>query len=93
MKARTVLGAVVLALLAASLPSQASTSAKSWKARPATYGVNVTKDVAITMSDGTVLSANVFRPARADGSAAPGRFPVLLVQTPYNKDTQDPHSD
>jgi len=93
MKARIVLGAVVLALLAASLPSQASTSAKSWKARPATYGVNVTKDVAITMSDGTVLSANVFRPARADGSAAPGRFPVLLVQTPYNKDTQDPHSD
>ena len=53
----------------------------------------MTKDVPITMSDGTVLSANIFRPARADGSPADGRFPTLLVQTPYNKDSQDPHSD
>lgn len=45
------------------------------------------------MSDGTVLSANIFRPALKNGQPAPGRFPVLLVQTPYNKDTQDPHSD
>jgi len=37
-------------------------------------------DVRITMRDGVVLHANVQRPD------APGRFPVLLIQTPYNKD-------
>jgi putative CocE/NonD family hydrolase len=82
----------VLALVATAVPGSAAGEG-GWRARPATYGVAVTKDVPITMSDGTVLSANVFRPARSDGSAAPGRFPTLLVQTPYNKDTQDPHSD
>jgi len=92
-KARIAVGAIAIGLLAASLPSHASTPSKAWKARPASYGVQVTKDIAITMSDGTVLSANVFRPALPNGQAAPGRFPVLLVQTPYNKDTQDPHSD
>ncbi|HET6873851.1 MAG TPA: CocE/NonD family hydrolase [Acidimicrobiales bacterium] len=43
------------------------------------------------MSDGVVLSANLFRPADPDGHPAAGRFPVLLTQTPYNKDEQDPH--
>lgn len=62
-----------------------------WSARPATYGVSETKDVPIAMSDGVVLSANVFRPADAGGQPAAGRFPVLVVQTPYNKDEQDPH--
>jgi putative CocE/NonD family hydrolase len=47
--------------------------------------VNVTSDVPITMSDGVKLYANVYRPAKADGSPAPGRFPVILTQTPYNK--------
>jgi len=31
------------------------------------------------MRDGVVLSANVFRPD------APGRFPVIVVRTPYGK--------
>jgi predicted acyl esterase len=33
--------------------------------------------VPITMPDGTVLSANIYRPDR------PGRYPVLLFQNPY----------
>jgi putative CocE/NonD family hydrolase len=36
-------------------------------------------DVPATMSDGTVLRADVYRPAAA------GRYPVLLMRTPYGK--------
>jgi putative CocE/NonD family hydrolase len=95
-RVRTRLALVVAAAAVTTMvavPSDAADHARGWKPRPATYGVTVTNDVPITMSDGTVLSANVFRPARPDGTAAPGRFPTLLVQTPYNKDSQDPHSD
>src|SRR5690349_6616130 len=56
-----------------------------WQPRPASYGVHETQDVKIRMSDGTVLRADVYRPADADGSPAAGRFPVILTQTPYNK--------
>jgi uncharacterized protein len=38
-----------------------------------------TFDVAVPMRDGVHLSANVFRPD------APGRYPTILVRTPYNK--------
>ena len=38
------------------------------------------KDVAVTMRDGAVLRANVFRPDRG------GRFPVLMTLGPYGKD-------
>jgi putative CocE/NonD family hydrolase len=97
MKIRAVLSAVAAMALLASLPAWSTSPSTSgyptWKARPATYGVAVTKDVPIMMSDGTVLSANVYRPATKDGQPAAGRFPTLLVQTPYNKDSQDPHSD
>ena len=94
MRNRLAVSLAGLSLLLTGLPALAGDhDAQPWKPRPATYGVAVTKDVPITMSDGTVLSANVFRPARADGTPAPGRFPTLLVQTPYNKDSQDPHSD
>jgi predicted acyl esterase len=86
-----VIGAGLLTPALNSVHSAHATTA--WAPRPATYGVVEQKDVAITMSDGTVLSANVFRPAGANGKPAPGHFPVLLVQTPYNKDLQDPHSD
>jgi putative CocE/NonD family hydrolase len=38
-------------------------------------------DVAVPMRDGVRLSANVFRPE------APGRYPTILVRTPYGKGT------
>ena len=47
--------------------------------------MHVTEDVPVTMSDGTVLRVNVYRPANADGTAVERRFPVILTQTPYNK--------
>src|SRR3954447_8764042 len=40
------------------------------------------------MSDGTVLRANVYYPTDPrTGRAAKGPFPVIMVQTPYGKDT------
>lgn len=59
--------------------------ASGWKPRPARYGVHKTTDVVVRMSDGVRLRVDIFRPARADGRPAPGRFPVILTQTPYNK--------
>ena len=43
-----------------------------------TFTVEV--DVRVPMRDGVALATNVWRPA------GPGRFPVLLVRTPYGKD-------
>jgi uncharacterized protein len=59
---------------------------KAWTPRPATYGVAKQSNVPITMDDGTILEANVLRPADASGNPAKGTFPVLLTQTPYNKE-------
>jgi putative CocE/NonD family hydrolase len=73
------LAAVVLAGLALA------PAAHAWTARPATYGVVKQTNVPITMSDGVRLYADVVRPALKDGTVAPGRFPVVLTQTPYNK--------
>jgi len=43
-------------------------------------GMNFEQDVAIPMSDGNILRANVFRPD------APGQFPVVMAQGVYGKD-------
>ena len=45
------------------------------------YEMLYEKDVAIPVSDGIVLRANVFRPS------APGKFPVIMAQGVYGKDT------
>ena len=77
---------LLLAVLTPALVAVAASPAAAWTARPATFpGVAKQQDVAITMSDGVVLHADVLRPATADGKPAPGKFPVLLTQTPYNK--------
>jgi putative CocE/NonD family hydrolase len=95
--ARRLVIATVVTVASATVPALTATSGASaaapagapsgWTARPATYGVNVTDDVPVTMSDGTVLRVNVYRPANADGTAVAKRFPVILTQTPYNKST------
>ncbi|MGH3318688.1 MAG: CocE/NonD family hydrolase [Streptosporangiaceae bacterium] len=61
-------------------------AASGWSPREAEYDIAVRrKDAEITMSDGVVLVADVLRPAGPDGRPASGRFPVVLTQTPYNK--------
>jgi uncharacterized protein len=76
---RALLLGALLALLAAPA---ASAKSKRWTTydRPATYTVRHEANVPITMRDGVVLRANLDLPD------APGRFPTLVVQTPYNKD-------
>src|SRR4051812_38992986 len=47
------------------------------------YPVTVEHGVTVTMRDGTVLRADIYRPS------APGKFPVLLKRTPYDKHNDD----
>jgi len=55
-----------------------------WIGLPASeYSVTLERDVSMTGADGTVLSADVYRPA------ADARFPVVLIRTPYGKRNRD----
>ena len=56
-----------------------STSARSATETASAYPVRVERDVPAAMRDGTVLRADIYRPA------ALGPFPVLLCRTPYDK--------
>lgn len=80
--------AVVSAAPAAADPS-GGPDAVTWQASvdaPDAYpGTSVDWDVPITLGDGTVLRANVFRPAHADGSPVSEPTPVVLNLTPYTK--------
>jgi putative CocE/NonD family hydrolase len=46
------------------------------------YKVIVERDLSMRMRDGTTLKADVYRPD------APGRFPLLVMRTPYDKSQQ-----
>lgn len=48
------------------------------------YEVMVEKDVIIPMRDGIRLATDIYRPAR-NGKLVDGKFPTLLVRTPYGK--------
>jgi predicted acyl esterase len=74
-----------MAMATAALPAAAHAATGdggTWTpyTRAAQYATVTETDVPITVRDGTVLKANITRPD------APGRFPVLLTQTPYGKD-------
>lgn len=79
----------VLAALCAAIGGFAApavaTADGPWHAEPATYGVSQPVQQMVTMSDGAQLAADVYRPTLATGAIAPGRFPVILSQTPYGK--------
>ncbi|MDX6669225.1 MAG: uncharacterized protein QOK04_2605 [Solirubrobacteraceae bacterium] len=84
---RPALLSVLLALLALAGAS-AEAAAQVWTPGPAKYGARKETNVPVTMSDGTVLRANIYYPTDpATGKDAPGPFPVIMVQTPYGKDT------
>lgn len=71
---------------ASGAPAHAAAATDTWRARPAQYPRTVTvTDIPIRMDDGTVLRGDLVRPARADGSPVPGRFPVIVTITAYNK--------
>ncbi len=62
-----------------------------WTPKPASYGVGVHHNVAVTVRDGTVLRVDVHYPTIPEtGEPAPGPFPVLLSITPYGKKAPPP---
>ena len=78
--------AAASAIPRASMPSIAPAAGQHWAPRPEQYaGTATRKDLAIPMSDGVVLRADLTLPAGADGDAASGRFPVVVTITAYNK--------
>ncbi|WP_405133402.1 CocE/NonD family hydrolase [Nocardia sp. NBC_01388] len=74
--------------VAASTPDAGSLGAQ-WTAAqddPPQYpGVHIDWDVPITMSDGTVLKANVYRPMNAQGQIVDTPLPTIVNMTPYTK--------
>ncbi|MDQ1680057.1 MAG: uncharacterized protein QOI42_916, partial [Frankiaceae bacterium] len=93
MRVRTL--GVAVAVLVASAPvarAVAPDGAPPWSPGAAVYGVSVTKNIPVTMSDGTVLRVDVYRPSDlVTGAPVQGKdFPVLMTQTPYGKGASDP---
>jgi uncharacterized protein len=55
-------------------------------ARPDTYGIAELRDVLIPMRDGFLLTCDLYRPAQANGTPAPGRFPSIVMNyTAYGR--------
>ena len=49
------------------------------------YGIIASQNVMVLMRDGVRLATNIYRPG-VNGVPAPGKFPVILERTPYNKE-------
>ena len=48
------------------------------------YGIVLSKNVMVPMRDGVRLAFDIYRPAR-DGAFVEGRFPTIMLHTPYDK--------
>jgi len=84
---RRVAAFAAAAVVAALLPVASRAATREWNPPAACCPkVAIERDVEITMPDGVVLHADVRHPAGANGKAIAGRFPVLLTQTPYNRE-------
>ncbi len=53
-----------------------------WTTSPRQYGVIEERDVRVPVDEGITLDCDIFRPD------APGRFPVILTASPYDKPAQ-----
>lgn len=63
----------------------------AWTPRPALYGRGIRHNVAVPVSDGAVLRADIHYPTDPQtGQPAAGPFPVLLSITPYGKKAPPP---
>src|ERR1022692_1499081 len=49
------------------------------------YGIGETKDVMVAMRDGVKLAADIYHPTQ-NGQLVDGKFPVILLRTPHNKE-------
>ncbi|MFS3127411.1 CocE/NonD family hydrolase [Nocardioides sp. Bht2] len=78
--------AATTAPAATSAPAARAAAAPRWKARPAQYPSTTTvKDLAIPMSDGTILRGDLIRPVTASGAVVKKKLPVIVTITAYNK--------
>src|SRR5437879_7390132 len=68
---------VLLVVLAVGIPRRAQTGVS--------YGIAESKDVMVAMRDGVKLAADIYRPTQS-GQLVDGKFPVILMRTPYNKE-------
>jgi predicted acyl esterase len=57
----------------------------TWENDLSYTNIGIDWDVPITMSDGTVLKANVYRPLNDDGTPVGEKLPVVVNITPYTK--------
>lgn len=85
--------AVRAARTAVATTSPAATPAVAagdgWSPRPEDFPRTVVRrDLAVPMSDGTILRGDLTLPADAAGTAVPGRWPVVVTITAYNKTMQ-----
>jgi len=72
--------------IAAGFATLVLIASTAWAQQGEVYGVILfTKDLMIPMRDGVKLAADVYRPA-VDGVPLSTRLPILLQQTPYNKE-------
>ena len=77
-----------IAVVAGLLGPPAQAAAPDLSPAPDQFpAVAKTADVPVLMSDGVTLLADVYRPATADGTPVEGRFPAVLGQKPYNKNS------
>ncbi|MCC6465897.1 MAG: CocE/NonD family hydrolase [Planctomycetes bacterium] len=76
---RMLAGAAVVIWLVALVHAQPAPEPANPPAEAPPWNAEL-RDVAIPMRDGKALAANVLLPAK------PGKYPCVLVQTPYNKD-------
>ena len=73
------------AIVACAVPAVAGASGWPWQPEAVNYGVSAATQHMVTMSDGVQLAVDVYRPTTSSGAPAPGRFPVILSETPYGK--------
>ena len=57
---------------------------KTYQGSHQKYGIVCDKDVMVPARDGVSLATDIYFPA-VNGDRADGKFPVILVRTPYNK--------
>jgi uncharacterized protein len=82
------LGLLILALYATiqCACAQPIKRTTTWQPDPPKYGYDEKQDIPVRMDDGIVLRADEYFPINpVTGAKAPGRFPVLLAETPYGK--------
>jgi hypothetical protein len=83
-RSKALLSALVLCLGVWLIAFLATGIAQPGAQTAALYEVAASKDVMIPMRDGVMLATDIYRPA-IHGTPIEGKFPTILMRTPYNK--------